>query len=56
VGKGTGLGLSLAYGIIQKHQGSITVHSVEGQGTTFRIELPIAHPVEEAAAGGAFPD
>jgi signal transduction histidine kinase len=47
LGKGTGLGLSLAYGIVQKHQGSITLDSAPGRGTTFRIVLPIArtaHP------------
>ena len=43
VGKGTGLGLSLAYGIIQKHNGSLSVESEPGCGTTFRIELPIKH-------------
>lgn len=43
VGKGTGLGLSLSYGIIQKHNGSITVHSLPGAGSTFRIVLPIRH-------------
>jgi signal transduction histidine kinase len=43
LGKGTGLGLSLAYGIIQKHQGAITLDSAPGRGTTFRIVLPIAH-------------
>ncbi|MFB9242014.1 PAS domain-containing protein [Massilia antarctica] len=41
VGKGTGLGLSLAYGIIQKHRGSIDVDSEVGRGTTFRIVLPV---------------
>lgn len=49
VGKGTGLGLSLAYGIIQKHQGSIEVESEVGKGTTFRVRLPFeAEPEEEA--------
>jgi PAS domain S-box-containing protein len=42
VGKGTGLGLSISFGIIQKHQGRIEVHSGVGSGTTFRIWLPIA--------------
>lgn len=41
VGKGTGLGLSLAYGIIQKHRGQLEVSSNLGQGSTFRITLPI---------------
>ncbi len=40
VGKGTGLGLSVTYGILQKHGGSIEVHSEKGVGTTFTISLP----------------
>ncbi|MBF0619519.1 MAG: HAMP domain-containing protein [Candidatus Omnitrophica bacterium] len=40
VGKGTGLGLSLAYNIIEKHEGKISVTSRAGEGTTFRIRLP----------------
>lgn len=42
VGKGTGLGLAIAQQIIvEKHQGSITVDSSLGEGTTFHITLPI---------------
>jgi two-component system, NtrC family, sensor kinase len=41
VGMGTGLGLSIVYGIIQKHEGSITVESKEGEGTRFIIRLPL---------------
>lgn len=41
VGQGTGLGLSLSYSIMQRHQGSLTVSSEVGKGTTFRIELPV---------------
>jgi two-component system, NtrC family, sensor kinase len=42
-GEGTGLGLSLAYDIITKgHGGTIEVESVEGEGTTFVVKLPIA--------------
>lgn len=41
IGKGTGLGLSLSYGIIQKHHGDISLTSTVGEGTCFRIRLPI---------------
>lgn len=41
-GKGTGLGLSVSYGIIQQHQGIIEVESTPGEGTSFRIFLPLA--------------
>lgn len=44
VGKGTGLGLSLAYGIVKKHGGQLTVTSELGVGTTFRMTLPIKPP------------
>lgn len=38
--EGTGLGLSVAYGIIKKHNGSISVESEVGNGTVFTISLP----------------
>ena len=37
-----GLGLTVAYGIIEEHGGKITVESVEKQGATFTIALPLA--------------
>jgi len=47
-GQGTGLGLSVVYGIIQKHQGHVTVESAPGEGASFFIHLPLA-------TGGAAP-
>lgn len=37
---GTGLGLAIAYGIIERHRGTITVASAAGKGTTINICLP----------------
>jgi PAS domain S-box-containing protein len=41
VGEGTGLGLSISHQIIEKHGGTIDVESTPGEGTTFRISLPV---------------
>jgi len=38
---GTGLGLAICKKIIDQHQGTISVDSVYGEGTTFTIELPL---------------
>lgn len=48
VGKGSGLGLAMVYGIIQQHNGHITVASTPGGGTTFSIFLPIHDGSSEA--------
>lgn len=41
VGKGTGLGLSISQNIVRKHDGRIEVNSQPGEGSTFKIWLPI---------------
>jgi signal transduction histidine kinase len=41
-GKGTGLGLSMVYGFVHQSGGTVTIDSVIGKGTTFRIYLPRA--------------
>lgn len=40
VGKGTGLGLSISFGIVEKHNGSITVNSESGKGSEFIVTIP----------------
>lgn len=48
-GEGTGLGLAAAYGTIQDHNGSITVYSEEGAGTSFHILLPVSETDQNIA-------
>lgn len=41
VGKGQGLGLTVAYDIVKKHGGDITVESEAGKGSTFTVSIPV---------------
>ena len=47
---GTGLGLAIVRHVAQNHDGEVTVTSVEGQGSTFTLHLPVRDA--PAAAGG----
>jgi two-component system sensor histidine kinase BaeS len=42
---GSGLGLSITKHLVEAHQGSVTVESVEGEGSVFTIRLPVHQPV-----------
>ena len=40
-GKRTGLGLSISHGIVENHEGKLTIDSIEGQFTRINVDLPV---------------
>lgn len=54
--KGSGLGLSMIYGFLKQSQGTITVYSETGLGTTFHIYLPRAHTPVDSGLGAESTD
>ena len=52
-GNGVGLGLAVVYGIVERHHGRIEVESRSGQGTIFRIHLPLDPPEAPTPADAA---
>lgn len=45
--EGNGLGLAMVHSIVRRHGGHITVESAEGEGTVFRVYLPVARQTAE---------
>lgn len=50
-GHGVGLGLAISYGIVEEHNGKLSVESKLGKGTTFTVSLPLTQEEVVAAHG-----
>ena len=46
---GTGLGLAIVKNVALGHDGTVSVHSTPGEGSTFTIELPLIEPTDDPA-------
>ena len=55
VDEGTGLGLSVVHGIVQNHEGAVEAFSRPGEGTLFRVYLPIVEPPPQDHTQGDVP-
>ena len=55
VGMGTGLGLSVCHGILRSAGGSLAVDSTPGEGSVFRLSLPVARATAPAPTASALP-
>ncbi|WP_235855136.1 sensor histidine kinase [Nonomuraea aridisoli] len=51
-GGGTGLGLAIAAALVEAHDGRIEARSRPGEGTTFRVILPVRGPGSAGPGGG----
>jgi len=49
-GRGTGLGLAVVHGLVEQHEGHITLETAPGKGTTFHLDFPLQQLKEPAAA------
>jgi signal transduction histidine kinase/ActR/RegA family two-component response regulator len=50
---GTGLGLAMVYGMVQRHEGVITIDSAPGKGTCMQLTLPVREELSAAAPQSA---
>ncbi len=54
-GKGVGLGLAVVYGIVDAHRGDIEVKSKVGEGTVFKVTLPLTGAENDSAQSSKQP-
>ena len=49
ISEGTGLGMAIAKSVVEAHEGTISLKSAAGRGTTVEIALPVLLPDQVAA-------